>query len=161
MKSHTIATACMLALAACGSASADEQIGPNGSFQEGPSNNKTRAGFMLGICHNFGGSTGVTLKILSTNKQDKAVVALGVSYFPNHAANKLGLDLGLGYNFRRGAATVGWDFLHNEVQGAIGFSDTKKPPAPAPAPAPEPTPSGSRSSASLDRVPGDSPTSST
>ncbi len=63
-------------------------------------------GFMLGICHNFGGSTGVTLKTLSTNKQDKAVAALGVSYFPNDAANKLGLDLGLGYNFRRSAATV-------------------------------------------------------
>ena len=106
-------------------------------------------GFMLGICHNFGGSTGVTIKVLSTNKQDKAVAALGVSYFPDDAANKLGLglDLGLGYNFRRSAAAVGWDFLHNQVQGAIGFSDTKKPPAPASAPASAPTPSGSRSGA--------------
>jgi len=113
------------------------------------------AGFMLGISHNFGGSTGITFKVLSSDKQDKGVVALGVSYFPGNDKNKFGLDLGVGYNFRRGAATVGWDFLHQQVQAAIGYSDTKKPPPP-PAPAPAPS---SDASASLDRFLADAPTS--
>src|SRR2546427_1238161 len=45
MKSHTIATAGVLALAACGCASAAtlmDQIGPNGSFQQGLSNGSTQ-----------------------------------------------------------------------------------------------------------------------
>ena len=116
------------------------------------------AGFMLGISHNFGGSTGLTFKVLSSNKQDRGVVALGVSYFPGDDNNKFGVDLGVGYNFRRGAATVGWDFLHQQVQAAIGFSDTKKPPPP-PAPAASPPPPSSDASAALDRFLDDSPTS--
>ena len=116
---------------------------------------QAEAGFMLGISHNFGGSTGITFKVLSSNKQDKGVVALGVSYFPRDEKNKFGLDLGVGYNFRRGAATVGWDFLHQQVQAAIGFSDTKKP-EPAPAPAP---PQSSGDSAGLDRFLADAPAS--
>jgi|ERR1035441_6915379 hypothetical protein len=113
-------------------------------------------GLMLGICYDFGGSAGVTLKILSTNKQDKAVLAAGVSYFPSDATNQLGVDLDAGYNYRHSAATVGWDFLHSDVQAAVGFSATKKPPAPAPAAV---TPPGSGAGASLDRFLDDSPTS--
>ncbi|MEX1165368.1 MAG: hypothetical protein WEK74_00575, partial [Hydrogenophaga sp.] len=40
------------------------------------------AGLMVGISHNFGGETGVTLKVLSTDRRDKLAGALGVSYFP-------------------------------------------------------------------------------
>jgi hypothetical protein len=96
-------------------------------------------GYMLGISHDFGGATGVTFKVLSTNRQDKALVAAGVSYFPGGGDQKFGIDLSAGYNFRRAAATVGWDFLQQKLQVAVGVSDTKKPSAPAPAP--EPTPS--------------------
>jgi hypothetical protein len=34
---------------------------------------------MLGVSHEFGGHTGITLKLLSTNRVDKAALALGVS----------------------------------------------------------------------------------
>ena len=112
-------------------------------------------GLMLGICYNFGGSAGVTLKILTTNKQDKAVLAAGVSYFPSDATNQLGLDVDAGYNYRRSAATLGWDFLHSDVQAAVGYSATKKPPAPTP----PVTPPGSGAGLSLDRFLNDSPSS--
>ena len=55
------------------------------------------AGFMIGISHNFGGSTGVTFKILSTHEKDKALVAAGVTYFPWNPAKPWGLDTSVGY----------------------------------------------------------------
>ena len=39
------------------------------------------AGFMFGISHNFGGDTGVTFKILSTERGNRPVLAAGVSFF--------------------------------------------------------------------------------
>ncbi len=113
------------------------------------------AGLMLGFSYDFGGSAGVTLKVLSTNKQDKALVAAGVSYFPSDTTNVWGVDVDAGYNFRHSAATLGWDFLHKKPQVAVGWSPTHKPPAP-PAP-PAVTPSGT--GLSLDRFLNDSPTS--
>jgi hypothetical protein len=115
------------------------------------------AGVMLGICYDFGGSAGITLKVLSTNKQDKPLVAGGVSYFPSDTVNVWGVDLDGGYNYRHSAGTLGWDFLHNKAQAAVGYSFTKKPPAPTPPPAV--TPSGSGAGLSLDRFLNDSPTS--
>lgn len=115
-------------------------------------------GFMVGISYNFGGSVGVTAKVLSTNREHKAVAALGVSYLFGEAKSKFGVDLGAGYNFRHATATVGWDFMNSQVQTAIGVSNTKKRPAPAPA-TPPTNPSGSGASVSLDRFLADSPTS--
>lgn len=82
------------------------------------------AGYMLGISHNFGGSTGIAFKVLSSDKKDRAVVAAGLSYFPGQS-NPMGLDLGLGYTFNHGAVTAGYDFLNRQPQLAIGFSNAK------------------------------------
>jgi len=111
------------------------------------------AGLMLGVAYDFGGSAGVTLKILSTNKQDKPLAAAGVSYFPGDTVNVWGFDVDAGYNYRYSAGTLGWDFLHSKVQAAVGYSPTKKPPAPAV------TPSGSGAGLSLDRFLNDAPSS--
>ena len=115
-------------------------------------------GFMVGISYNFGGSVGVTAKILSTNRQEKAVAALGVSYLFGDSSKKFGVDLGAGYNFKHDVtATVGWDFLNSQVQTAVGVSSTKKKKHSSDAP---PTnPSGSGASVSLDRFLADSPAS--
>jgi hypothetical protein len=83
-------------------------------------------GVMLGVSYNFGGTPGLTLKVLSSDQRDRAVAAVGVSYFPLASAQRLGVDLSGGYNFRHGAATVGWDFLNRRVQGAVGWSDTRE-----------------------------------
>ena len=115
-------------------------------------------GFMLGISYNFGGSFGVTAKILSTDKQEKAVASLGVSYLFGDSPSKFGVDLGGGYNFKNDVtATVGWDFMNSQVQTAVGVASTKKKKNSSDTP---PTnPSGSGASVSLDRFLADSPAS--
>jgi len=92
------------------------------------------AGYMLGVVHNFGGSTGITFKVLSSDKKDRGVAAVGLSYFPRQAS-PLGFDVGLGYTFKNGVITGGYDFLSNKPQLGIGLSNTKdRSVAPAPAP---------------------------
>lgn len=101
-------------------------------------------GVMVGVGWAFGGSgPAITVKALSSDKKDEAVVAAGVSYYPL-SQNKFGLDAGVGYNFDNAAAVISWDFLQGSAQLSGGWSDTessrKRSPAPAPAPAPAPTP---------------------
>ena len=115
-------------------------------------------GFMIGLSYNFGGSLGVTAKILSTNKQEKAVAAVGVSYLFGESKSKFGVDLSGGYNFKHDVtATLGWDFMNSQVQTAVGVSSTKKKHSSSTPPTTNP--SGSGSSVSLDRFLGDSPSS--
>ena len=97
------------------------------------------AAFMFGISHNFGGDTGVTFKILSSDKRHKPVLAAGVSFLPQ----RLGLDVGVGYNFTRTTVTFGRDLLNQRYQVAWGVTSTRcppPPPPPPPAPAPVVTP---------------------
>ena len=114
-------------------------------------------GFMLGLSYNFGGSIGVTAKVLSSNKQEKAVAALGVSYLFGSSPSRFGFDLGAGYNFKRDVtATLGWDFMNSQVQAAVGVASTKKKRDSSDPPT---SPSGSGASVSLDRFLADSPAS--
>ena len=99
-------TIALALLVACGAAQADP-------------------GVLVGVSYNFGGSVGVTLKVLSSDQRDKAVAAAGVSYFPFTSGRQWGVDVGGGYNFRNGGATVGWDFANRRVQGAVGYVDTR------------------------------------
>lgn len=100
-------------------------------------NAQAGAAFMFGVSHNFGGDTGVTFKILSSDKRDKPVLAAGVSFFPQ----RVGLDLGVGYHFKRTTVTFGRDLLNHRYQVALGVSSTRcPPPAPASAPAAAPPP---------------------
>ncbi len=68
-------------------------------------------GIFFGAVYNFGGSAGVSLKILSTDREDRCAFVAGGSYFPN--IKKFGVDAGAGYLFENGAATIGWDFLNS------------------------------------------------
>jgi hypothetical protein len=97
-------------------------------------------GVFLGVTYNFGGSVGVSLKLLSTNKEDRGALAAGVSYYPT--TSKFGIDAGAGYLFKNGAVTLGWDFLNSNPQVGIGYVNTKdnnpaSPPPPPPPPPPE------------------------
>lgn len=104
---------------------------------------------MVGISHNFGGATGITVKLLSTNKEDKAAVAAGLTYFPRAQERRWGADVGLGYTFRNGALAFGYDWLNSQWQLSLGAANTRKPltaPPPAPEtlpPPPPPPPEGS------------------
>lgn len=98
--------------------------------------NAQAAGFMLGISHNFGGDTGVTFKILSTDRRNRPVVAAGVSFFPGEG-RRIGLDVGVGYNFRQTTVTIGRDLVMERFQVAWGLASRRCPPAHAPAPPPD------------------------
>jgi len=78
-------------------------------------------GVMLGVGYTFGGAgPAITLKALSTDKQDEGVVAAGVSYYPL-SQNKFGVDVGAGYQADNAAAIVSWDFLQRAVSSECGM----------------------------------------
>jgi hypothetical protein len=78
----------------------------------------------LGVSYNFGGTLGVTLKVLSDDEEDNAALAGGVSYFPWEPGTRIGLDLGVAYLFQDAAVTAGWDFLGRKVQVGLGYVNT-------------------------------------
>lgn len=74
------------------------------------------------ISYHFGGKAGITAKVLSSDKADKAVAALGATYYFNAKA-PLGVDLSLGYAFENAAALVGYDFLQKQPAISAGWAD--------------------------------------
>ena len=91
-------------------------------------------GISIGVVYNFGSQSdlGVSLKVLSTDEEDKGAIGAGVSYFPVSKSKKYGFDLSAGYVFENGAATVGWDFLNKNPQVGIGYVNTDDDDVPAP-----------------------------
>ena len=113
-----------LAIASISTASMAAQV------QQTPSNDSNPVA-MVGIAFNFGGkiskeSFGLTVKVLSSDRQDRFVAAAGVTYFP-WAPNKLGLDVSGGYNFEKVTALVGYDLLNKKPQASLGYTNTYKP----------------------------------
>ena len=85
-------------------------------------------GVMVGLAYTFGakggGGVGITLKLLSTRKEDSWAGAAGVTYYPWSHGNPFGVDVGVGYVFDNAVVTAGWDFLHSP-QISVGWMDTK------------------------------------
>lgn len=95
---------------------------------------------MLGVSHNFGGSTGITLKLLSTNREDKPALAVGASYAPGREAAPWSWDTGLAYNFKSVSMVLSYDWVPQQVQLSLGVANLKAPPPAAVASAPAPAP---------------------
>lgn len=66
----------------------------------------------LGVVYAFGTGCGpgISLKVLSTNKEDQVVAAAGAIYYPLAPTDRFGVDSDLGYLSKDFAATVGCDF---------------------------------------------------
>jgi hypothetical protein len=79
-------------------------------------------GFLVGVSYNFGGQVGITMKVLSTSREDRPALAAGISYFPT--TKKLGVDASAGYVFSHSAITAGWDFLNSNPQIGLGYVNT-------------------------------------
>ena len=85
---------------------------------------------MGGITYHFGGkssdalkSAGATVKVLSTGKDKKPVVAAGFSYYPWASdSKKFGVDLSAGYTMKHTAVMGGWDFLQNQPTVSLGYN---------------------------------------
>lgn len=80
-------------------------------------------GVWVGLTYDFGGQLGVSLKVLTTDHQDRPALAAGVTYMPT--TKSFGADAGVAYVFQDSAVTFGWDFLHDKYQAGFGFMDTK------------------------------------
>jgi hypothetical protein len=96
-------------------------------------------GVFVGVSYDFTGKSsgvGISLKALSTRKEDKAAVAAGVTYFPLANENNFGVDLSAAYVFKNGAVTVGWDFVNKVPQAGVGYVNTKDDDKSRPPPAP-------------------------
>jgi hypothetical protein len=79
-------------------------------------------GWTFGGSNIGGGTPGLTLKLLSTNKRNAPAAVAGVTY---NFDGTIGCDLGLGYNTSDASLTFGYDFCKRGVQ--IGLGGTKKP----------------------------------
>ena len=80
-----------------------------------------------GITYHFGNggdiakSTGATVKVISSGKDNKAVVGAGVTYYPWAEDKKFGFDVSAGYNKKHTAIMAGWDFLQNQPTVSLGY----------------------------------------
>jgi hypothetical protein len=91
-------------------------------------------GAMVGVGYTFGDAgPALTVKALSNDKKDEAVGALGLSYYPI-SQNKLGVDVGIGYQFNNSAVILSWDLLQKSPQVSAGWANTKSDSAPPPPP---------------------------
>jgi hypothetical protein len=86
------------------------------------------AGAMVGVAYNFGGpaslkNLGFTAKVLTSDREDKWVAALGATLYP-WSDKLLGLDVSGGYNFEDSAVLIGYDFLKGQPQISGGWANT-------------------------------------
>lgn len=84
---------------------------------------------MVGVAFNLNGKAvldnlGFTAKVISSNKENKWVGALGATFYP-WSANQFGIDLSVGRNFENSSALVGYDFLKKEPLLGAGWANTK------------------------------------
>lgn len=84
---------------------------------------------MLGLSWTFGGSQsgqlGVSARILSDDRRDEFVAAIGGTYYPG--ANAFGLDVGVGYNWDNHPFTLTYDVLNEGWSVAMGWADLGEP----------------------------------
>lgn len=81
----------------------------------------------VGVSLRFGGdapvSPGLTLKVLSSDREDEGVLAAGIGWYPK-SSQPWGLDVSAGYAFDSGAALIGYDFLSASPVFSLGWADT-------------------------------------
>ena len=89
---------------------------------------QAEVGTFAGITYLFGekGEFGLTVKALSNRKEDKAIGAIGVNFYPFSKDQKLGFDIGAGYNGRDSALILGYDLLNRNPTISGGWSYTKE-----------------------------------
>lgn len=78
----------------------------------------------IGVTYSFGGNVGITAKVLSDDKSDNGVAALGATYYFG-SPTPWGLDLSAGYAFDNAALLFGYDFLQKQATGSVGWADTE------------------------------------
>ena len=81
-------------------------------------------GVMFGVNFSMNSGFGVSVKVLTSDRENRTVGSLGTTYYP--ATNRVGVDLGVGRTFDSGAATVGWDIINKAPQASVGYVNTRR-----------------------------------
>lgn len=84
---------------------------------------------MVGVAYTLNGKAtldnlGFTAQVISSNKENKWVGALGATFYP-WSAKQFGVALGVGRNFENSTALIGYDFLKAEPLLGAGWANTK------------------------------------
>jgi hypothetical protein len=88
---------------------------------------------MIGLSWSFGGGAqggqlGISGRILSDNRRDEWVGAIGGTYYLG--SGEFGADVGFGYNFSNTPMTLSYDFLNNQALLGLGWADLTDPNTP-------------------------------
>lgn len=80
----------------------------------------------VGLSYNFEDKIGITAKVLSNDKKDKVVAALGATFYLD-SQNSFGMDASAGYTFDDAAVLLGYDFLLESPVISAGWADIDCP----------------------------------
>ena len=85
-------------------------------------------GAFVGVTYAFDGKSGpgLTLQATSSRREDRAIVAAGVSFHPFAPGQKLGIPVGVGYQFTDAAVVAGYDLLLQSITVAGGYANTRE-----------------------------------
>ena len=73
-------------------------------------------GVMIGVNYNFDGQLGITLKVLTTDKQDRPALGVGVSYLPMRKS--FGFDADVAYLFKDYFAKIQLSYTYTQKKYA-------------------------------------------
>ncbi len=88
------------------------------------------SGVFLGLSMQLGGNIsardiGVTAKVVSSNREDRAVLGGGINVYPfGSGPTRVGIDVGAGYQGSRFGAMVGYDLLLGRPTLNAGYVNT-------------------------------------
>ena len=88
------------------------------------------SGVFLGLSMQLGGNIsardiGVTAKVVSSNREDRAVLGGGINVYPfGSGPTRIGIDVGAGYQGSRFGAMVGYDLLLGRPTLNAGYVNT-------------------------------------
>ncbi len=83
-------------------------------------------GAFAGVSYAFGAKSGVgfTLQATSSRREDRAIVAGGLSYYPFAAQPHFGTPIGVGYQGEDFAGIVSYDFMLRNISVSAGYTPT-------------------------------------
>lgn len=83
-------------------------------------------GAFVGITYGFGSDAGIgfTIQATSTQRRDHAIVAAGISFYPN-SNQKIGIPVGFGYQGTNVGALLSYDFLTQGASVSGGYASTR------------------------------------
>lgn len=92
---------------------------------------RAEAGVFVGLSMQLGGrfsaqDFGLSAKVVSSNREDRAVLGGGISFYPFGAGStRIGLDVGAGVQGKSVGALVGYDLLLGRPTFSAGYVNTK------------------------------------